>query len=118
MADIWTKTSAPACLATLATVRAEVVNRVETLRARLIQYANQIDGRLRIPQRIGDRPRIAHIRLDGMDLTGRAKRLQVKREIRAAYRDPDPPASPRQGAHHMPADKTRTAEHRHKPVCL
>jgi hypothetical protein len=24
---------------------------------------------------------------------------------------------PRQGAHHMPADKTRTAEHRHKPVC-
>ena len=97
-------------------LRAEVVNRVKTLRARLMQNANQIDRHLRIPQRMGDRQRIAHIRLDGMDLADRAKRLQVKREIRAADRDPDPPATQRQGAHHMPADKTRTAEHRRKPV--
>ena len=55
MADICTKTSVPACFADLGDgLRAEVVNRVETLRARLMQYANQIDRRLRIPQRMGD----------------------------------------------------------------
>jgi hypothetical protein len=95
-----------------------VVNRVETLRARRMQYANQIDGRLRIAQRMGDRLRMAHIRLDGMDLADIAKRLQMKCKIGTARGDADPPASDRQGAHHMPPNKPRTAEHRHKPVCL
>jgi hypothetical protein len=47
-----------------------------------------------------------------------AQRLQMEREIGTAHRDPDPPATQRQGAHQMPADKARTAKDRHKPVCL
>jgi hypothetical protein len=73
-----------------------VVNRVETLGARLMQYANQIDGGLGIAQHTGDRVSIAHIRLNGMDLADLAKRLQMKREIEPSRGDPDPPASPRQ----------------------
>jgi hypothetical protein len=61
---------------------------------------------------------MAHIRLDGMDLADIAKRLQMKCKIGPARGDADPPASPRQGAHHMASNKTRTAEHRHKPVCF
>ena len=52
-----------------------------------------------------------------MDLPDPAERLQMESKLGAAHRDPDPPAPPRQGAHHMPADKTRTAKYRHKPVC-
>src|ERR1700724_266717 len=61
---------------------------------------------------------MAHICLHGMDLADIAKRLQMKGKIGPARGDADPPASPRQGAHHMAPNKTRTAEHRHKPVCL
>ena len=67
---------------------------------------------------MGDGVRIAQIGLDRMDLTDVAQRLQMEREIGTAHRDPDPPAPPRQGTHHMPADKARTAKDRHKQVCL
>src|ERR1700730_295421 len=67
---------------------------------------------------MGDRVRIAHIRLHRMDLADVAKWLQMKRKIRTAYRDPDPPATLRQSTHHMPTDKARTAEHSYEPTCL
>jgi hypothetical protein len=59
---------------------------------------------------MGDRVRIAHIRLHRMDLADVAKWLQMKRKIRTAYRDPDPPATLRQSTHHMPTDEAGTAE--------
>src|ERR1700730_4187120 len=64
------------------------------------------------------RVRIAHIRLHCMDLADVAKWLQMKRKIRTAYRDPDPPATLRQSTHHMPTDKARTVEHSYEPTCL
>ncbi len=82
-----------------------MLNGVELLRARLLQYADEIDGGFSVPQGMGDRIRIAQIGLHRMDLPDFAERLQMKREIRAAHGDPDPPAAPRQGTHHMPADK-------------
>ena len=94
-----------------------MLNGVELLRARLPQYADEIDGGFRIPQGMGDRIWIAQIGLHRMNLPDLAERLQMKREIGAAHGDPDPPAALRQGAHHMPADKARTAKDRHKPVC-
>jgi hypothetical protein len=67
---------------------------------------------------MGDRVRIAHIRLHRMDLADVAKWLQMKRKIRTAYRDPDPPATLRQSTHHMPTDEAGTAEHSYEPTCL
>ena len=64
------------------------------------------------------RVRIAHIRLHCMDLADVAKWLQMKRKIRTADSDPDPPATLRQSTHHMPTDEAGTAEHSYEPTCL
>jgi hypothetical protein len=46
---------------------------------RFLQYANQLDGGLGIPQRMADGMGIAQIGLDRMDFTDLAQRLQMKR---------------------------------------
>ncbi len=62
--------------------------------------------------------RIAHIGLHSMDLADLAERLQMKGKIGTADGDANSPAALRQSAHHMPADKARTAEHRYEPARL
>ncbi len=81
------------------------------------QIVNRVDFFVR-PTHSIFRHRIAHIRLHRMDLADVAKWLQMKRKIRTAYRDPDPPSTLRQSTHHMPIDKARTSEHSYEPTCL
>jgi hypothetical protein len=85
---------------------------VEALSAGLGQDADQIDDRIRVA---GSRPhglRITQIGLHGMDLTDPAERLEVSSEIRPAHGGTDTVALLGQRAHHMAAEKTRTAKHR------
>jgi hypothetical protein len=95
---------------------AKVVNFVETLRALLLQYADEVNGGLGIPQRMGDGFGKSHIRLDGVNLAGPSERLQMESEVWPAHGNPDPPALPRQGAHGVPSDKARPAKHSYEPA--
>src|SRR5205085_8460349 len=52
------------------------------------------------------------IRLHGMDLTDTAERLQVAGKLRSAHRDADAIAEPGKRAHHVSAEKSRSAVNR------
>ena len=57
---------------------------------------------------------IAHVGLHCMDLADIAHRLQMAGQVWPANGCPDPPTTPRQGAHRMPPDKTGPSENRSK----
>ena len=88
------------------------VDRTELLPPARLQNTNQVHRPIHAAQRIGDRAVIAHIRLNQRDLARLAERQKMHRQIRTAHRDLDPASCPRQGLHHIAAQKARTAENR------
>jgi hypothetical protein len=95
---------------------AKVVNSIKALRAPLMQNANKIYGGMCIPQRVRHGFQVAHIRLDRVNLADISERLQVKCKVGPAGGGTDPPATLRQGAHHMTPDKARAAKDCRKPA--
>ena len=90
--------------------RPEGLHGVEGLPARLGQDADEIDHRVGAFDRAVDRPAIAEIRLDRLDLPDHAERLQVAGEIGTAHRHADAVAALRQRLHDIAADEARAAE--------
>ncbi len=89
-------------------------HRIEALAAVLEQDADQIDDDIGVVHRRRDRIRITQIGLHGVDLADAAHRLQMEGEIGAAHRDADAVAAVGERAHHVAAEKTRTAEYRNE----
>ena len=90
--------------------RAAGMHDVETLRAALIQDADEVDDDARSAHRGFDRARIAHIGLHGMDLADAAERLQEIGQFGPAHRNADAVAALGQRAHDMAAEKAGAAE--------
>ena len=86
------------------------VDGAEALPPGLLQNANQIHSRVGAAQRFGHGPLVAHIRLDQRNLAHGAQRLQMQRQVWPPHRDLDPAPRPRQGLHHIAAEKPRAAE--------
>ena len=101
---------------------ARVLNRRESLTSLRREDADEVDDRIGAFRRFLDRPRKAQIGLHGHDLPDHPERLQEAREIGPAHGRAHAVAAPRQGLHHMPAEKARSAEDRDDlraaPDCL
>src|SRR5690606_6243260 len=68
----------------------------------------------RVLDRVNHRVGKAHVGLDRMDLPEAPHRLEMPREIRSAYRGPDPPAALREMLNRMAAHEPRSAKHGHQ----
>jgi phosphoglycerate dehydrogenase-like enzyme len=91
------------------------VEAVETLAAALVQDRDKIDRRVRALERRLHGILVLHIGLDDLDLADPAHRRQEQRVVGAAHRHADTPAFIGKRAHHVPAEKTRTAKDGDKP---
>jgi len=90
--------------------RAHGVDALELLAAAFIKQANQVHGSARPFEGALHRGRIADIGLDHLDLAHIAQKSHGVRQMRLADGDPYAGALTGQGAHHLAADKPRTAE--------
>ena len=86
------------------------------LTAALRQDADEIDRRMRAPQRRIHRAVVAHIDFHELDLTDAPHRAQEMGRIRPAHRDADPPAIIGERAHDVPPEETGAAEYRDQSV--
>ena len=92
--------------------RALRLDGVEGLLAALMQDADEIDHVVGALGRMLDGFRVTQVCLDGVDLPDRAKRVEMAGKLRPPHRDEHPVATLGKRAHHIAAEKTRTAEHR------
>ena len=89
------------------------VHRRKALPALLAQDADEVDHHRCAAHRVGDRIREAQVRLDRMDLAGKAEGLDIAGKVRPAHRDADAEVLARQHRDDRPAEKPRAAEHGH-----
>jgi hypothetical protein len=92
--------------------RPEGLDGVKGLPAGLGKDADQVDHRVGADQRPVDRPSIAQVRLDGLDLPDGAERVQVAGQIGPAHRHAHAVTTLGQRMHHVAADKARAPENR------
>jgi hypothetical protein len=86
------------------------VDGLELLPPRRREYPHEIDYGIRPAYCRNDGSLISYIGLKKGNLPYEAERLQMQREIGAAHGDLYAAACPRQGLHHVAAQKARTAE--------
>ncbi len=95
---------------------AEGLHGVEFLPAPLEQDADQIDHHVGVAGGRVDRFGVTQVGLHRVDLADPPDRLQEARKFRPAARHADAVAALGQRAHHVPAEKTRAAEHRDQRI--
>jgi hypothetical protein len=86
------------------------MQRPETLSAKRLEHANQIDSEIRPSQRVGDLCAVMNIALNQLDLAHLAGHQQEWGKIGVAHGHADPIPGFRQGPDHMSADKARSTE--------
>ncbi len=94
--------------------RPESLHCVEGLATAFRQDADEIDDGVRALDGAINGPSITQVRLDRLDLTDHAKRLQMPREVGTADGDADPMPAPCQRLYDVAADKAGAAEYGHE----
>ena len=113
MAEMWTRCRAPARAASSAIAFAPFgLDGLESLRAALVQDADQVDHRVGAGDGARDRGAVADVGGDRRHLPDHAGGLQEQGLVRAAHRDPHQPPGARQIGHHIASDEPRSTEHR------
>ena len=92
------------------------VHGLEGLVAGLGQDADEVHRHLGVAQGRGERGRVAHVGLDGMDLPHAAERLEVVGEVRAAATGHDAEPGPGEGTHDVAPQESGGAEDGHLPI--
>ena len=86
------------------------MHRVETLLARFVEHADQVDHRIRARHRSGDRRVVADIGRHRGDLADIPHRLEEQRPVGPPDRDADAVSPAGELAHGVASDEARTAE--------
>ncbi len=92
------------------------VHGLEGLVAALGQDADEVHRHLGVAQGRGERGRVAHVGLDGLDLPDAAERLEVVGEVGAAATGHDAEPGPGEGAHDVASQEPGGAEDGHLPI--
>ena len=87
------------------------LHRIEALAAAFKQNADEVDDNVGAAHRRRHRMRIAEVGLHRVNLADPAHGPQMAGKLGPAHRDADPTSFLRQRAHHMAAEKPRTAEY-------